>query len=193
MCIAIVIPEGATVNKDYLHNGWCANSDGGGFAYVRKGKVKIVKSLMKWKTWEDAYYTAREANPDSPFLVHFRIRSAGSNTADNTHPYALKTGAVIHNGTLTGSGADWYRGPSDTAKFVEKFGEHLTYDNVLSKKLAMEAAIGYNKLAFLFNNGKFVIVNEDAGHWDDGVWYSNGGFRMNTVVGPYGGHTRCDY
>lgn len=193
MCIAIVIPEGATVNKDYLHNGWCANSDGGGFAYVHKGKVKIVKSLMKWKTWEDAYYTAREANPDSPFLVHFRIRSAGSNTADNTHPYALKTGAVIHNGTLTGSGADWYRGPSDTAKFVEKFGEHLTYDNVLSKKLAMEAAIGYNKLAFLFNNGKFVIVNEDAGHWDDGVWYSNGSFRMNTVVGPYGGHTRCDY
>lgn len=193
MCIAIVIPEGVTVNKDYLHNGWCANSDGGGFAYVRKGKVKIVKSLMKWKTWEDAYYTAREANPDSPFLVHFRIRSAGSNTADNTHPYALKTGAVIHNGTLTGSGADWYRGPSDTAKFVEKFGEHLTYDNVLSKKLAMEAAIGYNKLAFLFNNGKFVIVNEDAGHWDDDVWYSNGSFRMNTVVGPYGGHTRCDY
>ena len=193
MCIAIVIPEGATVNKDYLHNGWCANSDGGGFAYVRKGKVKIVKSLMKWKTWEDAYYTAREANPDSPFLVHFRIRSAGSNTADNTHPYALKTGAVVHNGTLTGSGADWYRGPSDTAKFVEKFGEHLTYDNVLSKKLAMEAAIGYNKLAFLFNNGKFVIVNEDAGHWDDGVWYSNGSFRTNVVVGPYGGHTRCDY
>ena len=193
MCIAIVIPEGATVNKDYLHNGWCANSDGGGFAYVRKGKVKIVKSLMKWKTWEDAYYTAREANPDSPFLVHFRIRSAGSNTADNTHPYALKTGAVIHNGTLTGSGADWYRGPSDTAKFVEKFGEHLTYDNVLSKKLAMEAAIGYNKLAFLFNNGKFVIVNEDAGHWDAGVWYSNGSFRTNIVVGPYGGHTRCDY
>ncbi len=193
MCIAIVIPKGATASKDYLHNGWCANSDGGGFAYVRKGKVKIVKSLMKWKTWEDAYYTAREANPDSPFLVHFRIRSAGSNTADNTHPYALKTGAVIHNGTLTGSGADWYRGPSDTAKFVEKFGEHLTYDNVLSKKLAMEAAIGYNKLAFLFNNGKFVIVNEDAGHWDAGVWYSNASFRTNTVVGPYGGHTRCDY
>ena len=193
MCIAIVIPKGATASKDYLHNGWCANSDGGGFAYVRKGKVKIVKSLMKWKTWEDAYYTAREANPDSPFLVHFRIRSAGSNTADNTHPYALKTGAVIHNGTLTGSGADWYRGPSDTAKFVEKFGEHLTYDNVLSKKLAMEAAIGYNKLAFLFNNGKFVIVNEDAGHWDVGVWYSNSSFRTNTVVGPYGGHTRCDY
>ena len=193
MCIAIVIPKGATVNKDYLHNGWCGNSDGGGFAYVRKGKVKIVKSLMKWKTWEDAYYTAREANPDSPFLVHFRIRSAGSNTADNTHPYALKTGAVIHNGTLTGSGADWYRGPSDTAKFVEKFGEHLTYDNVLSKKLAMEAAIGYNKLAFLFNNGKFVIVNEDAGLWDAGVWYSNGSFRTNTAVGTYGGHTRCDY
>ena len=193
MCIAIVIPKGATVNKDYLHNGWCGNSDGGGFAYVRNGKVKIVKSLMKWKTWEDAYYTAREANPDSPFLVHFRIRSAGSNTADNTHPYPLKTGAVIHNGTLTGSGADWYRGLSDTAKFVEKFGEHLTYDNVLSKKLAMEAAIGYNKLAFLFNNGKFVIVNEDAGHWDAGVWYSNGSFRTNVVVGPYGGHTRCDY
>ena len=193
MCIAIVIPKGATVNKDYLHNGWCGNSDGGGFAYVRNGKVKIVKSLMKWKTWEDAYYTAREANPDSPFLVHFRIRSAGSNTADNTHPYPLKTGAVIHNGTLTGSGADWYRGPSDTAKFVEKFGEHLTYDNVLSKKLAMEAAIGYNKLAFLFNNGKFVIVNEEAGHWDAGVWYSNGSFRTNIVVGPYGGHTRCDY
>ena len=193
MCIAIYVPAGAKVSQEHLHNGWCANSDGGGFAYVRKGKVKIVKSLMKWKTWEDAYYTAREANPDSPFLVHFRIRSAGSNTADNTHPYALKTGAVVHNGTLTGSGADWYRGPSDTAKFVEKFGEHLTYDNVLSKKLAMEAAIGYNKLAFLFNNGKFVIVNEDAGHWDDDVWYSNGGFRMNTVVGPYGGHTRCDY
>ena len=48
MCIAIVIPKGATVNKDYLHNGWCGNSDGGGFALdvlLTTSRVHFVRVL----------------------------------------------------------------------------------------------------------------------------------------------------
>ena len=193
MCIAIYVPAGAKVSQEHLHNGWCANSDGGGMAYIRSNKVKVVKSLMKWKDWWEAWQAAREANPNSPFLAHFRIRSAGANDADNTHPFKLKTGAMIHNGTLTGSGADWVSGLSDTRRFVDKFGEHLTYDNVLKHKQAIEEAIDYNKLVFLFNNGKGVIINEKGGQWHEGAWFSTGAFRARPNHGMYGGHTRCDY
>ena len=193
MCIAIYVPAGAKVSQEHLHNGWCANSDGGGMAYLRGNKVKVVKSLMKWKDWWEVWQAAREANPSSPFLAHFRIRSTGANDADNTHPFKLKTGAMIHNGTLTGSGADWNSGLSDTRMFVDKFGEHLTYDNVLKHKKAIEEAIGYNKLVFLFNNGKGVIINEESGQWHEGAWFSTGAFRARSNHGMYGGHTRCDY
>ena len=206
MCLAIFQPAAVTVPETALRAGWCSNSDGAGFAYLRKGKVKVQKGYMSLKDFMEAYSDAAGKNKDSPFLIHFRIRSQGDKSSANTHPFELPTGAVIHNGTLDGTGATWGVGESDTAKFVSKFKDILNFDFLSAKKKEMEDAVSYNKMAFLFNDGRHVILNESKGHWDGGVWYSNGSYKsawstgkngrscdMQDYTGAYGMYPGIDY
>lgn len=173
MCIAIVAKAGMQVPDDALTNGWISNSDGGGFAYCKDGKVFFQKGFMKLKEFMVAYKEASEANKDSPFLVHFRIRSMGSKDEANTHPYPFKYGVIIHNGTISGTTARYNEGPSDTKLFVDKFGEHLSYDFVVANKYDLNNALDGSKFAMLYNDGRYAIINEQAGKWDGDVWYSN--------------------
>jgi predicted glutamine amidotransferase len=179
MCLAIFKPAGIDVPTDHLKKGWVHNSDGGGFAFVNDGKISVVKGFMTWKEWLDAFNEAEFMFPDSPFLIHFRIRSMGDRNAENTHPYELPDGmgALIHNGTLRGTGAEYMVGPSDTALFVKKFGKALTFDNVQAEKKLLESAIdSYNKFAILYADGRHHILNEEEGVTINGVWYSNDTF-----------------
>ncbi len=41
----------------------------------------------------------------------------------------------------------------------------------------VDNAVGYNKLAFLYDDGKYAIIGEGKGEWVKGVWYSNGGYK----------------
>lgn len=187
MCLAIYRPPGVDVPEDNLLNGWQRNSHGGGFAYYRKGKVRTIKGLMKWGDFLRAYRKAVNENPDAPFVIHFRITSQGAQGPDNTHPHIFEHGAMIHNGTLSGTGAVYGRGPSDTALFIDRFGKDLTYERTLAIKDQLGLAMPGNKLVFLYKNGKHVIINESSGSWINGVWYSNSYSLFptrNTPSGP---------
>lgn len=174
MCLAIFAPVGVEVPTPSIRNGWVRNSDGGGFAYVKKGKVQIVKGLMNLTDFGKAYDEAfKKYGAKSPFLLHFRIRSMGARDETNTHPFSLKNGALIHNGTLDGTGAQYGNGRSDTSLFVERYQDFLTEENMRANKEAIGKAVGYNKFAALFGTGGHVIINEDKGQWKDKVWYSN--------------------
>ena len=178
MCLAIFAPTGVEVPVSSVRNGWIRNSDGGGFAYVKKGKVHIQKGLMTLKDFGEAYAEAhKKYGARSPFLLHFRIRSMGAKDETNTHPFPLKEGALIHNGTLDGTGATYGQGRSDTSLFVERFRDFLTEENMKTFKEEIERAVGYNKFAALFNTGQHVIIGEKNGYWEEGVWYSNTTFR----------------
>lgn len=193
MCIAIFKPAGIEVPVDHLKKGWVHNSDGGGFAFVNEGKINIVKGLMNWKDWLETYQEAEFMFPDSPFLIHFRIRSMGDRDEANTHPYELPDGmgALIHNGTLRGTGAEYGTGPSDTALFTKKYGKALTFDIVEKEKMVLESAIEYNKIAILYADGRHQILNESLGMEMNGVWYSNDTFLpWQERPNPYGS---CGY
>lgn len=178
MCLAIFAPAGVEVPTPSIRNGWVRNSDGGGFAYIKKGKVHIVKGLMSLSEFAKAYDEAfKKYGSKSPFLLHFRIRSMGTKDETNTHPFSLKNGALIHNGTLDGTGAAYGHGRSDTAIFVERYQDFLTEENMLANKDAIGKAVGYNKFAALFATGNHVIINEDKGQWKDKVWYSNSTYQ----------------
>jgi len=180
MCLAIVKPASAVVPEDALRAGWISNSDGGGFAFVSNGEVVIANGYMKLKDFYAAYNSAVEANPDSPFLLHFRICSMGDVSKDNTHPFPIEGGALIHNGTLSGTAARYSTGPSDTKYFVEMFKKDLSFDVIQDNKGKWDAAMGHNKLAMLYNDGRYQIVNEGLGVWEGGVWYSNHSFRTRS-------------
>lgn len=173
MCLAIFKPAKCSITEEALRNGWQGNSDGAGFAFVRNGKVQIMKGFMTVKDFLEAYNTAVKANRKSPFVIHFRIRSRGEKNAENTHPFQIKDGVLIHNGSLDGTGAEFAKGKSDTFLFAEKFADRLPFDVVSASKKELGDAVGYNKVVILYDDGRHIIVNENLGHWKDDVWYSN--------------------
>ena len=179
MCIAVVKPAGVDISEETIYNCWKSNADGAGIAYIRKKKVVIDKGYMKLDKFMEAWQNLSKRYPKSPFLLHFRIRSTGSINEGQTHPFPIKNGAMIHNGTISGTGA-LYNGPkSDTELFAERFGSVLTLDFLKKHKDKIDSALGYNKLAFLFDSGEYVIINESIGVWSNGIWYSNRTFEGN--------------
>ena len=190
MCLAILKPAKVSIPTQNLRNGWIANPDGAGYAYVHKGKVVVKKGYSKLQDFLKDIEADFKVHKASPFLIHFRIRSMGDKSTGNTHPFPVKGGVMIHNGTINGTGATYQTGESDTCLFAKKFSENLSVDFVMGNKAELTEALGtWNKLAFLYDNGQTVIVNESAGVWRDDVWYSNHSFSsMPTAAGAYGMH-----
>lgn len=173
MCLAIFEPPGKAAPPDYLAMGWQRNSDGAGFAFFADGRIQSQRGFFKFKDFLSAYEAAKKKHSNAPFLVHFRIRSMGGKEADNTHPHSFKHGVMIHNGTLSGTTAKHSVGKSDTALFIERYGDDLTYDRLIANKAAFDEATYGNKMVFLFRDGRHFIINEKLGAWINGVWYSN--------------------
>lgn len=189
MCLAIYKPAKVSIPEESLRNGWIANPDGAGYAFVHKGKVVIRKGYTKLTDFLKDFNEDVKKHKNSAFVIHFRIRSMGDKTPENTHPFPVEGGVMIHNGTLNGTGAIYQSGPSDTRLFSEKFKDKLNLKFVLGHRAELAEAIGrYNKFVFLYDNGQGVIVNEDAGQWRDDVWYSNFSF-CNRPASTYPGGT----
>lgn len=183
MCIAILSKAGKVVSDGNIARSAGRNRDGGGFAYVDKdnGKVKIRKGFMTAAEFLKAYHETLEQGhgENNPMMLHFRIATLGKVGTDNCHPFVVPNGALIHNGSLwTGGGygsSDVEK--SDTREFAERISVNLTPEILRKSQVALELEVGYNKLAFLFDEGEYVILNETSGSWDDGVWYSNNTYK----------------
>lgn len=175
MCVIIAVPERCTVDKETLMKAWTGNPDGGGFSYVENGEVKINKGHMKFSSFLEAYSAARASVPDSPFVIHFRIRTHGATDAERTHPFAVGSDgkvALAHNGVLYDVPDDDVK--SDTQIFCEMYPA-LFDDPARLRTVRAELGkyISGSKFACLFPNKDLVIVNESLGQWVNGCWYSN--------------------
>lgn len=182
MCIAIAITPGARVSKEVFERCWKYNKDGFGMAYMSsQGNVVISKAYMDREAAWAGYNRVAGAEPhcNHPMLLHFRAATVGSVGALNCHPFAVEDGAMIHNGTF-------YRDASarsDSSTVAGVLYNKLTYDNLQKNFDKIEEAFGYNRVCFLHKGGKLTIINETYdgktgryGQWNDGVWYSNGGW-----------------
>lgn len=174
MCLAILQPAGKVVPQNNIREGWISNPDGGGYGFVdAKGELVIRKGFFKLKEYADSYQQDVNDNKDSPFLLHFRIATMGTKGPENTHPFAIEDGILIHNGTLSGTGAVYNVGKSDTALFAELFSKDLSFNFVHKHKTELNASLDYNKVAILYKDKRWSIINEAIGVWDDNIWYSN--------------------
>ncbi len=188
MCIIAAIPQGQQITKGTLKRCWENNPHGGGFMYSDGSKVIVYKEMVSFKKYWKAFHQAKTTYTNSSFVCHFRISTHGKINETNCHPFLVNKGlGFAHNGII-------YNAPksdnfSDTYMFNEAILKMLP--NTFLTNTAMVSMIQHyigtgSKLAFLNTKNEITIINESAGVWDDGVWYSNSGYKA-TKYFDFGG------
>lgn len=175
------VPAGKTLGMDVCDRAARSNPDGWGVAWVHAGKLHVVREMNSIKRFKKR--VRRACRSGGPVLVHFRFATHGSVCMENTHPFVIESNTVVaHNGILWGYGADLKSDKSDTADFVETvLKRHPALVQSPAGNEMLSKAIGQgNKLAFLSVARGLTLINEAAGIWDGGIWYSNGGYKERT-------------
>lgn len=179
MCIAIVKTKNGTITDEILTNCFENNPDGSGIAYTMNGKLEIIKGIFNKDRFIEAVRHA-ESVADNNIIIHCRISTSGLVDVDNSHPHVVNKDVVlIHNGILD---IDVPKGSlkSDTRLFIEQYLSELPIDFMNNNQILklIEDKIGKNnKFVFLNSKGDFKILNESAGYWIEGVWYSNTSYK----------------
>lgn len=175
MCLAIYKPQNKKVLRHEMETAWESNDDGAGFAYPHNGKVIIEKGFFKF----DKFWKALKPHMDKPMAIHFRWSTGGKTDETNCHPFKIDDKlAMIHNGVIS-SVQITDETKSDTNVFVSDYMApiHRANPNFIYTeygKRTLQAIIGNgSKLVFINKRGEPVIINEEKGEWQEGVWYSN--------------------
>lgn len=186
MCIAIYKKAGTQLLPETLQTSWNSNPDGAGFMYAEKNKLNIVKGLMTFTEFLDAY----EPHKEKECVLHFRIRTHGEANAENTHPFLIsKTLGLVHNGIISKLDLTKDTTKSDTWHFTQQHLTKFYQDNPKfflnsSYKQIIEEFIGWSKLIFMDNKGNIEIYNEKAGSWNSGCWFSNSSWETKHYTPP---------
>lgn len=189
MCLLTFLPESVKPDEERFKIAALNNPDGFGFAILDKTKIHKGHG-MSFKETMDKFLEMRDKY-SGPALFHFRWATHGSETLDNCHPFTLgndESSVVAHNGILpvaipTGDKR------SDTKVFAEDImpaiGGITSLDNDKYHQQLSEWAKG-NKLVYLTNNDDamydWYIINEQLGHWDKDMWWSNNSYEKSSFV-----------
>lgn len=176
MCIAILKTKDGTITDEMLRNCFKNNPNGSGVAYVHDNQLYVVKGIFNVDEFVDTVHKAESLSDNGNILIHCRISTSGLIDVDNSHPHVVNDSTVlIHNGILD-IDVPKNSKKSDTRLFIEQYLQDLPRDFIYNKSILklIEDRIGKsNKFIFLNTNGDYAIVNEDCGHWLNGVWFSN--------------------
>ena len=194
MCIAIYKPANKIIEKETLEICQENNPDGCGYAYIDENKhIQIRKAMQFEEFWED-YRKDSSEYLDSPFLIHFRIKSHGTIDLYNCHPFMIDDHTCfIHNGIISNVPTDKVK--SDTQIFNELILSKLQPGWIHSEgiKLLIEEFIRYSKLVVMTDEGRVAIYNEKKGEWVDGIWYSNSTYKPRVTSYRNLGYNNTSY
>lgn len=170
MCLIAYKPKAEKINWKALHTAFVANPDGCGYMLRYKGEIYWDKGIWTWDDFKRQVYPYRHLE----LAIHFRIATHGPIVDGNCHPFDMGDWVVMHNGMVDGFGG---KERSDTAHFAEylheEYGKSAPHFNE-----CWDWMTGWSKFVFaLPGNDPWVIVGEDAGIWENGIWYSNASFR----------------
>lgn len=210
MCIIVCKEKGqAMPNEDILENCFVRNNDGAGFAYNINGKVKIEKGFLTFKDLKKALEKL-ESETDIKkigLVIHFRIGTAGTNGAGNTHPYPLTNNwkqykqtelitnvAVFHNGIIAGYSPNKENKNdfNDTQLYILKRLSKLPKEFYKNKKTLEK--IGQetkNRFAFIDGDGN-IYRTGDGWQIDDNIYYSNNTYKKYNYLYDFDGFYNHD-
>lgn len=198
MCLALYIPPNVScLNELQLREAYRANPDGCGFMWdCGDGQIHIDKGMYSFASFWTRLNMAMSLWPKNKFVVHFRSASASAIGDEYCHPFLVNDKlAFVHNGNLPEFGLFMQHGTdkrSDTQRFNDKVLKRLP-KNFLNNRLIRDALKKYcvesmSKLIFMNSQGEVAIINESAGYWKNGIWYSNGGIKNYTGYGFSGAY-----
>lgn len=190
MCIAILNTKGTILKKELLRNCWENNGDGAGMLYINDyNMMEVFKEMKSFDVFYDKYSEVKRKYGKRNIVLHFRISTHGGITESNCHPFMVHQDlGFVHNGMI-------YNVPtskvhSDTYMFNEvilkKLKEGFEYDEDVLDMLEVYIGSG-SKLIFLNADDDYAIVNEKAGHWNLGCWFSNSSYKQVNSWVDYGG------
>lgn len=186
MCLAVLAPPNTALSRERLSNGWDSNPDGGGYAFIDEvtGQI-VVRKHLTWQGFITGYAQDQRDNPRSPFIVHERFGTHGTKNLYNVHPFRVDDHTVvIHNGIINCVMTDKIR--SDTRTFVEDYLAKLPetwFDDEAMVDLVSDFIGSGSKLVILTTHpdaeSNTYIINQKAGHWDKGSWWSNSTYKTS--------------
>lgn len=188
MCLLTFLPAGITPDTTALRTGAEVNDEGHGFAVVAAGRVVVGRGL-DFEQVLGAFVELRAEHLDGPALFHSRLATHGTVSLDNCHPFRLggdRRTVLAHNGTLPRRVRPApYNPRSDTRIAAESYLPSMPFGPLDSRRgrAGLEAWLGASKMVVLTVDPAFAdtayILNENAGIWESGTWYSNNGFRAD--------------
>jgi hypothetical protein len=188
MCVLAIVKDKPISDLD-IEKIWSQNSCGSGVAFYQRGKISYIKGIMKLKELK----TLLPGIP-APYVVHFRIGTAGDNSPALTHPFIVDNDLannpltfdeqkrpvelLFHNGHYSGY-LDSFVSLCIARKV--KFPEYSVSDTYCIAKLAGSLGTGYlklisglsNKFVTMNNKGIFCYPSEKDFTDIDNVLYSN--------------------
>jgi len=196
MCIIAIQPKGTKIKESTLLNCWNSNGHGAGIMYANKGEVIVKKELTDFAKFMELKREADKFNTN--IVIHFRIATSGGVNYENCHPFKVNEDIFFcHNGILDIE-VPIYSKINDTQIYNNTFLKGLPSNFVRNESLMqlIEFSIGANnKFVFLDSYGDFYIINENAGNWHKGAWYSNKSYlgASSYYAKPYSSKTINEY
>lgn len=193
MCLLTYFPPGATADPVALSIGATANPHGHGFAVIAGDRI-ITGHGMDAAEVIDRFTAVRDRYPRWAALFHSRYATHGTRGVGNCHPFRLggdPRTVLAHNGVLP---KRVHPGPydprSDTRIAAEDYLPTAPFGSIDTHRGARGLAswLGSSKLVILTLDPAYrysaYVFGESAGHWDNGVWYSNTSFRPSAQRWP---------
>jgi glutamine amidotransferase len=187
-------PPGTPPDLYALTYGAEVNDNGHGFAIVTPDQI-IVRQGLDSDEMILAFDALRDAYPDGPALFHSRFATHGACDVDNCHPFQVDHDArtvLAHNGILPRRVRPKSGDPrSDTRIAADGFLSRKGYsdwDDPRAQRALVQWLGPHNKFVVLTIDPRYrehaYLINEEAGIWDCGIWYSNGDYRAESHIGP---------
>ena len=193
MCIIAIYDKTHEPDRKTLERMIKKNPDGVGVAYNDGRDVHFIKGLT---TADEVLEYYREARDEClQFVFHARIATSGGVSAEKCHPFTLsgnnallnsthattRTPCVFHNGIFPITPD---KGLNDTQTFIKHSLAPLHYRDGKALKYGkydelLEKAVKGSRLVILYPDS---IRTYGSWQAEDGVQYSNGGYKEPTFT-----------
>lgn len=177
MCTCYVLKPQAFLDYSILENDWKAgNNDGAGYMFAHNNKLIVKKPFWKVDILINHLKADRQHYPNFVFVVHLRLATSGTVNAKNCQPIQINDDiGFVHNGIF------WnLESINDTLSDSVVFGksilgklppDFITIPAIIT--LLDEYCKNHSsKVIILDAKGKSIILNEEDGEWNKGVWQS---------------------